>query len=78
MRAYSNVWNMYNYGRSVSNYLQAIMEEADMRFGEAKKSGYEFERDIVRGSINQRSGKVVAEKVIRYFEDKTKARVSVF
>ena len=49
---------------------QAVMEEADVRLTVTKKSIYEFERDIVRGAINQRTGKVVAEKVIRYFEDK--------
>ena len=52
------------------------MEEADLRLGEIKKASYEFDRDIVKGSINQRVGKVVSEKVTRYFEDKLKARVS--
>ena len=47
-----------------------------MRLGETKKTGYEFERDIVKGSVNQRTGKIVAEKVVRYFEDKIRARVS--
>ena len=56
--------------------MQAIMEEADLRLGEIKKASYEFDRDIVKGSINQRVGKVVSEKVTRYFEDKLKARVS--
>ena len=52
------------------------MEEADMRLGETKKAGYEFERDIVKGSVNQRTDKIVAEKVVRYFEDKIRSRVS--
>ncbi len=51
------------------------MEEADMRLGEMKKTAYEFERDIVKGSVNQRTNKVIAEKVQRYFEDKIRARV---
>ena len=50
------------------------MEEADVRLSELKKSSYEFERDILKGAINTRTGKVVAEKVIRYFEDKQRAR----
>lgn len=55
--------------------LQAIMEEADLRFAEIKKASYEFERDIVKGAVNTRTGKVVAEKVIRYFDDKLRGRV---
>ncbi len=51
------------------------MEEADLRFAEIKKASYEFERDIVKGAVNTRTGKVVAEKVIRYFDDKLRGRV---
>lgn len=29
------------------------MEEADIRSAEVKKSSYEFERDIVKGAVNQ-------------------------
>lgn len=32
---------------------QAVMEEADIRSAEVKKSSYEFERDIVKGAVNQ-------------------------
>ena len=52
------------------------MEEADLRLAETKKASYEFERDIVKGSVNSRTGKVVAEKVQRYIEDKLRARAS--
>lgn len=51
------------------------MEEADLRLAEIKKESYEFERDITKGAVNSRTGKVVAEKVIRYFEDKLRSRV---
>ena len=51
------------------------MEECDMRLGEIKKTSYEFERDLVKGAVNPRTNKVVAEKVVRYFEDKIRARV---
>ena len=50
------------------------MEEADLRLAEIKKTSYEFERDIVKGAENTRTGKVVAEKVLRYFDDKLRAR----
>lgn len=52
------------------------MEEADLRFTETKKESYEFERDIVKGSVNRRTSKVIAEKVVRYFEDHLRTRVS--
>ncbi|XP_038078139.1 coiled-coil domain-containing protein 113-like [Patiria miniata] len=53
---------------------KAVMEEADVRLSELKKSSYEYERDILKGSVNNRTGKVVAEKVVRYFEDKQRSR----
>ncbi|XP_002741623.1 cilia- and flagella-associated protein 263-like [Saccoglossus kowalevskii] len=58
----------------VLDTYRAIMEEADMRFAEIKKAYYEFERDIVKGASNPRTGKVVSEKVSRYFEDKLRQR----
>ena len=54
------------------------MEEADLRLAETKKASYEFERDIVKGSVNARTGRVIAEKVQRYLDDKLRARVSEF
>lgn len=51
------------------------MEEADLRYSETKKASYEFERDIVKGSVNRRTHKVIAEKVQRYLEDKLRSRV---
>ncbi|XP_041454175.1 coiled-coil domain-containing protein 113-like [Lytechinus variegatus] len=57
----------------LDNY-KAVMEEADTRCAELKKSRYEFERDILKGSVNDRTKKVVAEKVIRYYEDKQRSR----
>lgn len=51
------------------------MEEADLRLAETKKESYEFDRDIMKGAVNQSSGKVVAEKIVRYFDDKIRSRV---
>lgn len=53
---------------------KAGMEEGDVRLTELKKSSYEFERDILKGAVNNRTGKVIAEKITRYFEDKNRAR----
>eukprot|EP00118_Oscarella_pearsei_P005625 m.25896 g.25896 ORF g.25896 m.25896 type:complete len:321 (+) comp29006_c0_seq1:527-1489(+) len=53
---------------------RASLEEADIRLAEIKKASYEFERDIVRGALNQRTGQVTAERVARYIEDKLRSR----
>ncbi|ELU06186.1 hypothetical protein CAPTEDRAFT_181233 [Capitella teleta] len=58
----------------VLDNFKAIMEEADIRLTEMKKSSYEFDRDIVKGSVNPRTGKVIAEKMTRYLDDKLRAR----
>jgi len=55
--------------------IKAKLEEADLRFGDIKKEEYEFERDIVKGAINPRTGKANAEKVSKYLEDKLRAKV---
>lgn len=59
--------------RILDNY-KAVMEEADVRVVEIRKSSYEFERDIVKGSINPRTGNIMAEKLVRYFEDRLRGR----
>lgn len=59
--------------RILDNY-KAVMEEADVRIVEIRKSSYEFERDIVKGSINPRTGNIMAEKLVRYFEDRLRGR----
>ncbi len=37
-----------------------------MRIAETKKDTYEFKRDIIIGAENPRSGKIMAEKMIRW------------
>ncbi|OWF48016.1 coiled-coil domain-containing protein 113-like [Mizuhopecten yessoensis] len=54
--------------------FKAIMEEADLRLAETKKESYEFDRDILKGSVNARTATVMAEKVVRYFEDRLRSR----
>lgn len=56
------------------NTFRAVMEEADIRYTEVKKAQYEFNRDIVNGAVNPRSGKIFAEKLIRSIEDRLRAR----
>jgi chromosome segregation ATPase len=50
--------------------LTAVLEETDVRIAELKKEAYEFKRDIVVGAENFRTGKTMAERVVRWMEDK--------
>merc|ERR1719421_356583 len=50
--------------------LRALTEETDIRIAEVKRDAYEFRRDIVVGAENPRTGKTIAEKVLKYLEDK--------
>lgn len=52
--------------------LRAVLEETEIRIGELKRDAYEFKRDVVVGAENSRTGKIMAERVVRYFEDKFK------
>jgi len=54
--------------------LRASMEETDVRISEIKKDAYEFKRDIVTGAENFRTGKTIAEKAVRYMEEKLRAK----
>jgi len=50
--------------------LRALIEETGIRTAEVKRDAYEFRRDIVVGAENPRTGKTMAEKVLKYMEDK--------
>jgi hypothetical protein len=51
------------------------LEEVEVRTNDLKKAEYEFKRDIELLSLNKRTGKVMSERVTRYFEDKIKYKV---
>lgn len=51
------------------------MEEIELRMSDTKKASYEFKRDIVQQAVNSRTGKVIAEKILRYFEEKIRSKV---
>lgn len=57
--------------------LRATLEETDVRIADLKKDAYEFKRDIVVGAENFRTGKTMAEKVVRYMEDKLRQKDSI-
>ncbi|PNW70375.1 hypothetical protein CHLRE_17g717150v5 [Chlamydomonas reinhardtii] len=54
--------------------IRTLMEEVDMRIAETKKDTYEFKRDIIIAAENPRTGKIVAEKMIRFIEDKLRQK----
>jgi Domain of unknown function (DUF4201) len=53
------------------------LEEIEMRASEIKKAMYEFKRDIVGQAIHTRTGQVMAERVVRYFEDKIRGKDAI-
>ncbi|OQR82603.1 hypothetical protein ACHHYP_15693 [Achlya hypogyna] len=57
--------------------LRAVLEETDIRIAELKMDAYEFKRDIVVGAENFRTGKTIAEKMVRYMEDKLRAKDAI-
>lgn len=52
------------------------MEEADIRLVELKKASYEFDRDVAKVLKEKRGVIVAAEKIVRYMEDRMRAKVS--
>jgi len=54
----------------LSNMLQAVLQETDIRIAELKKEAFEFKRDVVIGAENIRTGKTIAEKMMKYMEDR--------
>ncbi|MEE6500209.1 hypothetical protein FKM82_003705 [Ascaphus truei] len=66
-----------NKERILQSY-KATMEEAEIRSTEIKKAKYEFERDVGSTATGRKKGgAVTSEKVIRYMEEKTRARDSL-
>ena len=54
--------------------LKSVIEETAIRLTDLKKDAYEFKRDIVVGAENFRTGKTMAEKVVRYMEEKLRQK----
>jgi chromosome segregation ATPase len=57
--------------------LRAVLEETDMAIAEIKREAYEFKRDIVIGSENTKTGKVIAERLLKYMEEKLKTKDTI-
>ncbi|KAG5273862.1 hypothetical protein AALO_G00156420 [Alosa alosa] len=54
--------------------LKATLEEADVRLVEGKKASNEFDRDVAKVLREKKGAMMGAEKVIRYFEDRMRAK----
>ena len=54
--------------------LKAVLDEIDMNIAEIKREAHEFKRDIVLGSENSQTGKIVAERLIKYIEEKIRQK----
>lgn len=68
--------NKKHYEKMVDT-LRAVLEETEIRIAELKRDAYEFKRDVVVGAENSRTGKIMAERVTRYLEEKLKSKDSI-
>ena len=50
--------------------LRAMLDDIDMTIGEIKREAHDFKREIVVGAENPKTGKIIAEKLIKYIEEK--------
>lgn len=61
--------------RNVDSF-EAVLEEADLRLNEMKIEMHEFQRDVLKAGYNPANKKIVAEKLIKYFDNRIKQRVT--
>lgn len=54
--------------------IMAALEEVEQRGTELRKTEYDFTREIVQGAVRKPTGKVQAEVVERYFEERGRTR----
>lgn len=72
MRIQIDVENKY-YEREIEK-MRAEFLEADLEIEEIDKENGEFRRDILLGARNERDDSIIAEKIIKYFEDGLKQK----
>ena len=58
-------------------WLKAVLDEIDINIAEIKREAHEFKRDIVLGSENSRTGKIIAEKLIKYIEERIRLKDTI-
>jgi len=57
--------------------LKSITSGIHIRMAEMRKETYEFQRDIVVGGENARTGHVLAERVLRYFDEQLRLKAAL-
>ncbi len=57
--------------------LKSITSGIRIRMNEMRKETYEFQRDIVIGGENARTGHVLAERVLRYFDEQLHSKAAL-
>ncbi|KAA6423096.1 MAG: hypothetical protein FRX49_07083 [Trebouxia sp. A1-2] len=57
--------------------VATMLSEVDRRIAETKKDMYEFKRDVIVGAENARTGKTMAEKMIKIMEERLKEKAAV-
>jgi hypothetical protein len=62
------------WAKIVDNYY-AELECSETTVSELKKEMFEFKRDIVTNATDSRTKKVMAEKLLRHYEEKIRAKV---
>lgn len=49
--------------------MQAVIAQTDLKIAALKREAYEFKRDVVIGGEIPRTGRISADRVLKYFED---------
>lgn len=62
-----------DFKKKIDNFT-AAMEEADIEIESADKEHKEFVRIIMKGGVNPRTGKVLAERLVNYLDNELKQR----
>jgi organic radical activating enzyme len=53
---------------------KAVLSSLGMRIQDLEKEAFEFKRDIVVGAENARTGKIMAEKLTRWMDERLKGK----
>lgn len=51
-----------------------LTPQADLKFGEIKREAFEFKRDVVLAGENTLTGKIMSERVVKYYEDALRSK----
>ncbi|KAL3150474.1 hypothetical protein ABBQ32_000298 [Trebouxia sp. C0010 RCD-2024] len=57
--------------------VATMLSEVDRRVAETKKDMYEFKRDVIVGAENMRTGKTMAEKMLKIMDERLKEKAAV-